>query len=654
MAAAADFIQVQTKYAQEAQKRVKPEKLAQFQEIRESKIDRLRHLADDFWADHAALDAQTPPLKEGDCPKFLIAGAGVGGIVAAVRLIQQGFTADQIRLIDNGGGIGGTWYWNRYPGLNCDVESYIYMPLLEEMGYMPSHKYVSGVEIRHYLEDVVKKYQLDDKILFRSYVEQIAWDDEARQWKVEVTTGRGPSGQERASLSVRSEFFYMTAGVLGKPQIPKIGGVGLEGFKGDMFHTSLWNYDVTGGSPEDIYPELSKLKDKVVGIVGTGATAIQVVPYLAKYAKEVYVFQRTPSAVYPRGQRKTDAEEWAKSIATGPGWYDARQLNFSQVMARCLPEGEPNLVDDAWSHLGVYAALTGDPEFAAVTPADVPRMLQFYLEQELPVSAGVRQRVKDIVKDAETAEKLMAWYPIWCKRGTFSDSYLQAFNEPHVHLVDTDGEGLDSATPNGVVANGKEYGLDTLVLSTGYISPASDGGDPSIRAGIRVYGRDGRTLSQKFNNHGVATLYGVTTNGFPNLFWLGVAQSCVNANHAYVLDILSRISAYMVGAGHAKVGDGSKTQRGVTVEVDVAAEEAWSMRILQGAARFATMTVCTPSYITAEMGPGNPGEGKSQEELIKLARRSPWPAGMPAFMEVFAKWRDEGNLEGMTVKAAAA
>ncbi|RYC59968.1 hypothetical protein CHU98_g6231, partial [Xylaria longipes] len=291
---AAEFAQIQQKYAVEAQKRVKAEGLSQFQELSQSNSDRLRHLVDDVWADHAALDAQPSPINPGDCPKFLIAGAGIGGIVAAVRLIQQGFTADQIRLVETAGGVGGTWYWNRYPGLHCDIESYIYMPLLEETGFMPSHKYASGVEIRHHLQNVVKKYQLEDKILFRTQVKSYTWNDEARHWKVDLATSRGPKGQEHVPLSVNAEFVFMTAGLLAKPQIPKIGGVGVEGFKGGMFHTSLWNYDITGGSSEEVYPELSKLAGKRVGIIGTGATAIQAVPCLAKYAKELYVFQRTP------------------------------------------------------------------------------------------------------------------------------------------------------------------------------------------------------------------------------------------------------------------------------------------------------------------------------------------------------------------------
>ncbi|KAI0512566.1 hypothetical protein F5B22DRAFT_648670 [Xylaria bambusicola] len=649
---AAEFGQVQQKYAEEAQKRVKEEGLAQFQVLKKSDNDRLRHLVDDIWADHAALDAQTPALKTGDSPKFLIAGGGLGGITSAVRLIQQGFTPDQIRLVETAGGVGGTWYWNRYPGLHCDVESYIYLPLLEEMGFMPSHKYAAGAEIRHYFEDVVKKYDLADKILFRAQVDKIEWDDEARQYKVELTARRGPKGDEKSSLSVTAEYVYMTAGLLTTPQIPKVGGVGFEGFQGDIFHTSLWNYDVTGGSSEEPFPELSKLAGKRVGIVGTGATAIQVVPFLAKYVKELYVFQRTPSSVFSRGQKPTDPNEWATSIANGKGWSQKRIRNFVQAMADGLPEGVPNLVDDEWTHLGSYRALTGDREFGAIAPEKASEVVGHFLQVDTPTTARVRQRVKDIVKDPETAEKLTPWYPTWCKRPTYSDMYLQAYNEPHVHLVDTDGKGVDSITTSGIVANGTEIPLDIIVLSTGYVTPAIDGGDPSVRAGIKVLGRNGRDLSEKFFTEGVSTLYGVASNGFPNLFWLGPSQGPISANHAAALDTLAKLAAYMVGESHAKVGDKSKTQRRVTTEIDAAAEMNWGYRIMQGAARFATISVCTPSYLTAETGPGDSTKGKSMEELVKLAKRSPWSSGFPAFLDMLDDFYKKGELEGVIASVA--
>ncbi|KAI2626342.1 hypothetical protein GGS21DRAFT_529998 [Xylaria nigripes] len=647
----AEFAQIQQKYAEEAQKRVKKEGAAQFQTLVQSDSDRLRHLADDIWADHSALDAQPPPLKSGDALKFLIAGAGIGGIVAAVRLIQQGFTPDQIRLVERAGGVGGTWYWNRYPGLHCDVESYIYMPLLQEMGYMPSHKYAPGVEIRHYLQNVVRTFGLEDKILFRAQVNRAEWDDEARRWKVDLSTWRGPKGQEQGTLSVNTEFTFMTAGLLAKPQFPRALGIGLDGFKGQLFHTSLWNYDATGGSSEAVFPVLSKLADKRVGIIGTGATAIQAVPCLAKYAKELYVFQRTPSTIYNRNQKPTDLNEWNASITSRPDWYDHRNRNFSMAMARCLPAGESDLVNDEWSHYPAYSALTGDPEYAVVAPEKIPEMIGRFLVLDAPYTAAVRQKIKDLIQDPDTAEKLTSWYPTWCKRPCFSDQYLQTFNNPNVHLVDTDGKGVDGITANGVVANNTEYPLEVIILATGYSSPSADDGDPSIRAGIKIIGRNGRNLSEIFATEGISTLYGVASNGFPNLFWLGVAQSVVNPNHSYVLDTLARMSAYIIGEGHARVGDKTKTQSRVTIEPEVAAQEAWSIRTMQGAARFATFSVCTPSYITMEKGPGITNQ-ESPADMMKAARRSPWSGGMPAFLDLWTKWRDDGMLEGITVNAA--
>ncbi|KAI1412554.1 FAD/NAD(P)-binding domain-containing protein [Hypoxylon sp. FL1857] len=639
-----DFAQIQQKYTAEAQKRLRPDGSSQYQTLSESDSDRLRHLVDDIWADHAALDAQPSPIAPGDCPKFLIIGAGLGGIMGAVRLIQAGFSADQIRIIETAGGVGGTWYWNRYPGLHCDIESYIYMPLLEETGYMPSHKYAPGVEIRNYLKDVVKKWNLEDKILFRTKVDKLEWDESARVWKVDFTTGRGPRGDEKVSSTVNAEFVWLTAGLLSKPQVPKLAGVGIEGFKGDYFHTSLWNYNVTGGSPEEAFPALSKLKDKTVGIIGTGATAIQVVPELAKYAKEVYVFQRTPSAVYSRGQKPTDPEEW-KTIAGQPGWQDARQANYLAHIHNIAPPGTPNLVDDEWSKQPAYSALVGDPEFANVAPEKVQEVIATFLARDAENSARLRARIAAIVKDKETAEKLTPWYPAWCKRPAHSDVYLESFNESNVHLIDTDGKGVDSVTPQGLVANGQEIPLDILIFGTGYQSPSASLADPSGRAGVKVLGRGGQSIGERWEPTGPATLHGVATNGFPNLFFLSPLQAGVSANHANALDAQCRQIAYVAATAHKKAGGLDKS--GLTVEIGVPAQEEWSLRIMQGAARFATMAICTPSYINNEGHLVDPNA--TQEDLMKRARASPYSAGLPEFIKELERWREGDKLSGVEV-----
>ncbi|KAL7628561.1 hypothetical protein AAE478_000076 [Parahypoxylon ruwenzoriense] len=640
-----DFAQIQEKYTAEAQKRLRPEGSAQYQVLERSDSDRLRHLVDDIWADHVALDALPSPLSEGDCPKFLIAGAGIGGLVAAVRLIEAGFSVDQIRIVETAGGVGGTWYWNRYPGLHCDVESYVYMPLLEETGFMPSHKYAAGAEIRNYLKSVVKKWNLEDKILLRAQLDKLEWDDSARVWKAQIIAGRGPKGAEKTTINVNAEFVWLTAGLLSRPHVPKLGGVGIEGFKGEIFHTSLWNYDVTGGSSEEAFSPLLKLKDKRVGIIGTGATAIQVVPCLAEYAKEVFVFQRTPSAVYTRGQRPTDPEEFRTKIAAEKGWHNERMRNLAVQISKNAAPGEPDLVDDEWSRNPAYSALVGDADFPNVAPEKVPEVIGHFLGRDAESSARVRARVTEIVKDPETAKKLTPWYPSWCKRPTFSDTYLQAFNLPNVHLVDTDGKGVESVTPQGLVVGGTEIPIDVLVLSTGYKSPGDGGLDPSFRAGVTMLGRGGRTISQKWETTGPATLHGYASNGFPNAFWLSPLQAGVTANQAYPLDVHCRHISHVLAAAHARAGGTSA--KGLTVEVEAGAAEAWSMQIAAGAARFATMTICTPSYINNEGHLVDPNDTPADQ--LRKARASPYSGGMLGFVEELRRWREEGSLKGVEV-----
>lgn len=341
---------VQQKYTEERAKRIRADGAAQFVDVEQSDQKRL---ADDPWADHAALNAATPALKDGDSVKFLILGTGFSGMLFAVRLIQAGFSASDIRFVDAAAGFGGTWYWNRYPGLMCDVESYIYLPLLEETGYIPKHKYSYGTEIREHSERIASKWGFSENALWRAFAHRADWDDDAKRWKVEVTEGRGPAEPPRI-LHVTAQFVFAGSGVLNFPHMPKLPG--LDKFQGKVFHTSRWDYGVTGGSQTD--PSLELLKDKRVGIIGTGATAVQVVPHLAKWSKQLYVFQRTPSAVDERGQRSTDMDEWKTKIASGPGWQRARSANFHAWHTDSAAPGEPNLVDDGWSRIRSYKVVS--------------------------------------------------------------------------------------------------------------------------------------------------------------------------------------------------------------------------------------------------------------------------------------------------------
>jgi cation diffusion facilitator CzcD-associated flavoprotein CzcO len=392
----------------------------------------------------------------------------------------------------------------RYPGLHCDVEAYIYLPLLEETGYIPPKKYVSGVEIRAYLEDLAHKFGLEDKILYRTQIDGLQWDDKIHAWKADMTSGRGSGGQEKSTVWMNAEFVFLATGVFPRPQVPKLPG--LVGFEGAMFHTARWDYKVTGGSSDTAFPELDKLRGKRVGIIGTGATAIQIVPEVAKYAKELFVFQRTPSQVNPRDQQDTDPSEFRENIAGKAGWQKARMENFAEHVALGSPDDHEDLVADGFSKLSSWCAIVGSSAFGTVTSENAAEHIGRLVSMDAQHSAQTRARVSKIVKDKETAEKLTPWYPSWCKRPTFSDFFLQAFNQENVHLVDTDGRGVDSATAQGLVVGGKEYPLDVLILSTGYRSPAIGAGDPAAKIGIDIVGRGGRSLTEKWTAQGPTTL----------------------------------------------------------------------------------------------------------------------------------------------------
>lgn len=669
-----DVAALKARYDEERKRRVRPEGVKQFQVLAQSEAPRLRRMAEDIWADHEALDARAPALRDGDEVKFLIAGAGMGGLVLAARLVQAGFPAASIRLVETAGGVGGTWYWNRYPGLHCDSEAYIYLPLLEEMGYVPSHKYVPGAEIRRYLELVAERHGLADKVLFRSRVKRLVWDEGARRWDAEISTARpGTSGREADTIRVRAQFAHLTAGVLQDPQIPRLPG--LADFGGQMLHTARWDYGATGGGPEEAFPPLDGLRGKRVGIVGTGATAIQVVPQLARHAAELYVFQRTPCAVFERRQRPTDPEEWRSRIAAKPGWQRERLRSFAAVLSRGALSSDDDapvdLVDDGFSHQRAFAALSGEPDFARVKPEDVPGMIDRFVALDEAERSALRARIAAVVRDPDVAAKLTPWYPVWCKRPTFSDQYLQMFNEAHVHLVDTDGKGLDSVTEKGPVVAGTEYPLDVLVLSTGYVNPALIGDEPAARAGAVAVGRGGRTLAEKWEQQGPSTLHAVATNGFPNLLFMNLQQSGTSANHSHVLETQATHIARIIADAHERVGckpessfpfsssssspeggkdGGPAPSDSIEVEVEVDAEETWSMRCQASAARWAVQTICTPSYINNE---GHLGGGDSSPEaMAKKARGVPWGSGMLSYLDELERWREEGTLSGVKVTTA--
>lgn len=626
---------VEQKYAEERDKRLRGDGLAQF--IDPSSSNELRHFIDDPWVDHQALNSQEAPLKDGSQCKFLILGAGYGGLLFAVRLIDAGFKAEDIRFVDCAGGFGGTWYWNRYPGLMCDVESSIYMPLLEETGYQPRHKYAYGEELRQHADRIAQRWSLNDKALFRSEVKTMDWDDSLKQWRVKITQNRGPQ-QEPVDLHVQADFTILVSGFLNKPQVPKIPG--FDEFEGHVFHTARWDYEYTGGLPGA--PSLTGLKDKRVGIIGTGATAIQVVPELAKWSQQLFVFQRTPSSVDVRNQSLIVPEQWCKEIANKKGWQVARSRNYNSQISNS-PIGA-DLFCDAFTTRPALSGLTGGPGKGLLAPGDASVHIAALHTLDIDRAEQVRARVRQIVQNQTTAEKLEAWYPAWCKRPCAHDDYLPAFNRPQVHLIDTEGRGVQRITKKGVVVNGEEHELDLLVLSTGFRSPSAGSGSPGQRAGVVVTGRNGKSMDEKWIENGVTTLHGLSTHGFPNMFFTSTAQSGFSMNHVFVLDMAAKHVAHIVDHAAKKAGGGK-----FTVEATEEAEEKWADEVVKRAPWFAGLTTCTPGVLNNE---GEMLKEAEPEELRKKARAAVWGDGVASYERVIAEWREGDKFPGMEISVS--
>ena len=620
-------MQVQQKYQEERQKRLRAEGNAQF--IDTGLSDSFKHFAKDPWVTTAKSVAEASSVVPNSRCKVLVLGAGIGGLLQAARLTEAGVVAEDICIVDIAGSWGGTWYWNRYPGLMCDLESYCYLPLLEEMGYMPRHKYSYGTEIRAYLETIADKYGLQRRAMFQSETKALKWDDESKDWVADILQSR--TGHEPQQLQLRAQFVIIASGVLHHPKLPDLPGVA--DFKGHSFHTSRWDYAYTGGSPED--SALENLKDKTVGIIGTGATAVQAVPHLAKWAKHLYVFQRTPSSVDARGQRPTDPKWFASEVQGEKGWQKKRNENLALQFSDKAPKPE-DPVNDGWSKRYTYSGLIGGP-----TPVSMENVQEFVgtlHALDLPRTEMVRARTDKIVKNKDTADKLKAWYPTWCKRPCFHDDYLETFNAPNLTLVDTAGKGIDGMTPTGPSYAGTTYDVDLLIWATGFRTPF--GGSPTTKAGIAATGRNGASFDAKFFTN-MATLHGVVSRDFPNLFYPGPLQAGATANNSFVLDQLGQHIAYIISETTKRANG-----KPCAVEPSVEAEEAWSMEIVKRAVSFAGMMGCTPGYLNRE---GEVDWPRSAEEQMKGARSAIWGDGMVDYLRVVEAWREEGRMKGLVV-----
>ena len=578
------------KYRQERDKRLRPDANDQYQEV----VGQFAHYVEDPYVEPIVRDPLTDEVE------VVIIGGGFGGLLAGARLREAG--VNDIRVIEKGGDFGGTWYWNRYPGAMCDVESYIYLPLLEEVGYVPKEKYTHAPEILSHSRAIGEHYDLYDNALFQTEVTELRWDEPTTRWI--VSTNRGDR--------IRAHYVCMASGPLHRPKLPGIPGI--TDYKGHTFHTSRWDYGYTGGDSDG---NLTGLKGKRVGIIGTGATAVQCIPHLGEAADHLYVFQRTPSSIDVRANRPTDPE-WEASLE--PGWQKRRMDNFNALTSGGF-EAE-DLVMDGWTDiigkLLILLQQNASGEMNAESLATTMELADFEKMEQ------IRARVDELVEDAEIAEALKPYYRQFCKRPCFHDEYLDTYNRPNVTLVDTQGHGVERITEKGVVANGVEYEVDCIIFATGF----EVGTEFTRRAGCELYGRDGLTLTEKWAD-GASTFHGMHTRGFPNLFIFSILQSGFSVNFPHMLDEQSRHMAYILK--YAAENDIRH------IETSQEAEDKWVQTILDLAvSRMDFLESCTPGYYNNE---GRPSERSSRDGV--------YGGGSIAFTRMWEEWRAKGDLEGL-------
>jgi cyclohexanone monooxygenase len=556
---------LRAKYREERDKRLRSDGNAQYREI----AGDFAHYLDDPYVEPGFSRAALTDEVE-----VVVVGGGFGGLLAGARLREAGMS--DIRIIEKGGDFGGTWYWNRYPGAACDIESYIYLPLLEEIGYVPKEKYTRAPEILAHSRAIGEHFDLYKGALFQTEVTAMRWDDDAARWVVE--TNRGDA--------LRARFVVMANGPLHRPKLPGIAGI--ERYKGHSFHTSRWDYDYTGGTNEG---GLSGLAGKRVGVIGTGATAVQCVPHLGEAAGELFVFQRTPSSIDVRNNRPTDPQ-WAEGLE--PGWQQRRMDNFNILLSGGFQAED--LVNDGWTDIIGNILLLARRKMEAGEVVDDPAALMQLAD--FKKMEQVRARVDSIVQDPGVAEALKPYY--------------------------NQGKGVEAITEKGVVANGVEYELDCIVYATGF----EVGTAFTQRSGYELHGRGGQTLTEKWQD-GVSTLHGLYSRGFPNCFIISNTQSGFTANFPHMINEQSRHIAYVLKhcADHQVR----------LVEASEEAENAWVQTIVDlSIQRQKFLEECTPGYYN--------NEGNVQ---AMSARNGSYGAGPVAFVKVLEDWRAAGGLAGL-------
>jgi cyclohexanone monooxygenase len=597
-----DIPAIREKYAAERAKRLRPEGGSQYLELEGD-------FAEFYEVDPYTTVTDRDPIVEDT--EVVILGGGFAGLLAGVYLKKSG--VEGIRVIEMAGDFGGVWYWNRFPGIQCDNDAYCYIPLLEELDFMPSKKFADGAEIFGHCRNIGKHFGLYDGALFSTQVRELRWDDATRRWR--ISTDRGDE--------IRARFVVMAQGSYNRPKLPGIPGI--KDYAGHVFHSARWDYDYTGGDADG---GLDKLADKRVALVGTGATGIQLVPHLGRDAQHLFVFQRTPSSVDARTNPATD-RDWAASLQ--PGWQEERKRNFHNWSPFVgVVFGEPDLVCDFWTELGrnLTARIAGSDDPAAVT---IEQIMAFREEEDYKIMERLRRRVAEIVDDPDTAEALKPYYRFMCKRPTSSEQYLATFNRPNVTLVDVSAsKGVERLTKKGIVADGVEYEVDCVIFASGFEIST----EISRRYAIdHIIGRDGLSLFDYWQDD-YKTLHGMTSRGFPNQFFMGFIQGGVSANTTAMFEQQAEHIAYIIAE--------AQNRGATTVEPSQEGQDTWVRTVRELAIDNSAFELsCTPGYYNNEGRGGAVGNGSFLGDF--------YSPGFYAFDELISEWRDKGDLDGLVL-----
>ncbi|GHD72523.1 monooxygenase [Streptomyces mirabilis] len=594
-----DHAALRAKYLLERDKRLRGEGQKQYLE------------AEGEFEEYYEADPYTPVVPRPPISQDIdvaVLGGGLSGLITAGRLKQAGVAG--FRVIELGGDFGGAWYWNRYPGIQCDTDCYCYLPMLEEVGYIPKQKYSFGDEVFEHCQRIGKHFGLYDHAIFSTLIRSMEWDEPTKRWR--IGTNRGDD--------IRARFVVMCQGPFNRPKLPGIPGI--TDFRGHTFHTARWDYAYTGG---DMSGGLDKLSDKRVAVIGTGASGIQVVPHLARSARHLYVFQRTPSYIDERGNVPTDPE-WVKTLE--PGWQKERQRNFHTAAFEAFAPGQPDLVCDGWTEVSRNLAAHLDATDGWAALADPEKFMELREIQDYRAMQRLRDRVDTVVEDERTAQALKPYYRFLCKRPCFNDEYLPTFNRPNVTLVDvSDTRGVERITEKGIIAHGVEHEVDCVVFASGFEITT----DLDRRLGIRPFaGRDGLSLYGHWAK-GYRTLHGVMSHGFPNQFFTGFLQGGVTASTTVMFEQQAQHIAYIIKETLARGAS--------TVEPTEEAQDQWCATVRETAVdNTSFQRECTPGYYNSE-----------GEQQIRSHLGEPYWPGFYALEDLLQAWRDTGEMRGLVL-----